>query len=103
MRNRLSAPSNAKPAKREAIERYLQELTGSAASATGRVAEAVGDRAQYASEAVQQLAIQAADQVRAGYIEAERFVRHRPGASLAVCFGAGLITGAVIALTLRSR
>jgi ElaB/YqjD/DUF883 family membrane-anchored ribosome-binding protein len=52
---------------------------------------------------VQHTAKQAADQVRAGYDEAERFVRDRPGESLLVCFGVGVITGVVIALSLRSR
>ena len=88
---------------REAIEQYLQEMTGSAASAIGTAAETVRDYAQHASETVQRTAKQAADQVRAGYNEAKRFVRDRPGESLAVCFGAGLITGVVIGLLLRSR
>ena len=87
---------------REAIERYLQEVSGSAASATG-TATRRSDYAQHASETVQHTAKQAADQVRAGYDEAERFVRDRPGESLAVCFGVGVITGVVIALSLRSR
>ena len=77
----------------------LQEISGSAAAA----AETVRDYAQHASETVQHTAKQAADQVRAGYDEAERFVRNRPGESLLVCFGVGLITGVVIALSLRSR
>jgi uncharacterized protein YjbJ (UPF0337 family) len=88
---------------REEIAHYLHELSGSAASATDTAIKTISDQAQHASETVQQLATQAADQVRAGYIEAERFVRHRPGASLAVCFGTGVITGVVLALFLRSR
>lgn len=88
---------------REAIETYLQEVSGSAASAMGEAAETVRDYAQHASETVQHTAKQAVDQVRAGYHEAERFVRNRPGESLLVCFGVGLITGVVVALSLRSR
>ena len=88
---------------REEIAHYLQELSGSAVSAAGTLTETISDQAQHASEAVQQLATQAADQMRAGYHEAERVVRDRPGASLAVCFGAGLITGVVLGLSLRSR
>lgn len=87
----------------EAIAQYLQELSSSAVSATDTVTETISDQSQHASEAVQQLATQAADQMRAGYHAAERVVRDRPGASLAVCFGAGLVTGVVIALSLRSR
>ena len=88
---------------REAIEEYLQEVSGSAASAIGTAAAAVRDYAQYASETVQHTAVHAADQVRAGYNEAERFVRGRPGESMLACFGVGLITGVVLALSLRSR
>jgi uncharacterized protein YjbJ (UPF0337 family) len=88
---------------REAIERYLQEVSGCAASAVGTAAETVCDYAQHTSETVQHTAKRTADQVRAGYNEAERFVRDRPGESLLVCFGVGLITGVVIALSLRSR
>jgi uncharacterized protein YjbJ (UPF0337 family) len=84
---------------REAIEQYLQELSGSAVSA----AETARNYTQHAAENVQHTAKQAADRVRAGYNEAERFVRDRPGESLLVCFGVGLITGVVIALSLRSR
>jgi uncharacterized protein YjbJ (UPF0337 family) len=88
---------------REAIEQYLHEVSGSAGSAIGTAGETLCDYAQQASEAVQHTAKQAAGQVRAGYNEAERFVRDRPGESLLACFGVGLITGVVIALSLRSR
>ena len=81
----------------------LQEMSGSAASAIGTVAETVRDYAQHASESVQHTAKHASDQVHAGYDQAERFVRDRPGESLLVCFGVGLITGVVVALSLRSR
>lgn len=88
---------------RESIELHLQEWYGGAGSAIGTAEEAVRDYAQHASETVQHTARQAADGVRAGYDEAERFVRSRPGESLLVCFGVGLITGVVIGLALRSR
>jgi uncharacterized protein YjbJ (UPF0337 family) len=88
---------------REAIEEYLQEISGSAASAIGTAAAAMRGYAQHASETVQHTAKQAADQVHAGYGKAEHFVRDRPGESLLVCFGVGLITGVVLALSLRSR
>ena len=82
---------------------HLKEMSGSAAAAMGTAAETVRDYAQHASESVQHTAKQAADQVRAGYDEAERFVRNRPGESILVCLGVGLIAGVVIALSLRSR
>lgn len=76
----------------EAIEQYLQEISASAASAVGTASTTARDYAQHAS-----------DQVRAGYTKADRFVRDRPGESLLVCFGVGLITGVALALSLRSR
>ena len=82
---------------------YLEEVSGNAAAAIGSAAEAVRDYAQHASESVQHTAKQAAGQVRAGYNEAERFVRNRPAESLLACFGVGLVAGVVIALSLRSR
>ena len=88
---------------RDAIEQYLQGTSGSAASAIGTAAATVRDYVRHASETVQHTAKQAAGQMRAGYDGAERFVRDRPGESLLVCFGVGLITGVVIALSLRSR
>jgi uncharacterized protein YjbJ (UPF0337 family) len=88
---------------RESIEKFLQQTSGGAASAMGIAAETVRDYAQQASESVQHTAQQAVDQVRAGYDEAESFVRNRPGESLLVSFGLGLITGVVIALSMRSR
>jgi len=84
---------------REVIEQYLHEISGSAGSAMGTVR----DYAQHASEAVQHTARQATGQVRAGYDEADRFVRNRPKTTLLVCLGVGLIAGALVALSLRSR
>ena len=81
----------------------LQEMSDSTAAAIGTAAETVRDCAQHASESVQHTAKQAADQIRAGYDEAGRLVRSRPGESLLVCFGVGLIAGVVIAMSLRSR
>ncbi|MEQ8849973.1 CsbD family protein [Botrimarina sp.] len=43
------------------------------------------------------------DQMHAGQIEAERFVRRRPGESVAVAFGVGIITGVVVGLLTKSR
>jgi len=81
----------------------LKEMSGSAAAAMGTAAETVRDYAQHASESVQHTAKQASDHVRDGYDEAQRFIRNRPGESILVCLGVGLIAGVVIALSLRSR
>ena len=63
---------------REAIERYLDELSGAAASAFGQTAENVRRFSDQTVESVQRTARQAADQLRAGYGEAERMIREPP-------------------------
>ena len=86
---------------REAIEQYLQGVSGRVASASGTAAEAIRDVTQHAGEALQQTARQTADGVRAGYDGAHRFVRNRPGESVAMCFGMVVITGVVLAWWFR--
>ncbi len=88
---------------REAIAQYLHDLSGGASAAIGSAAGSISHQAHHASDVVQHSAHRAADQVRAGYDEAERFVRDRPGTSLAVCFGAGIALGIFVALSLRNR
>ena len=46
---------------------------------------------------------QMAESMRARYEDAEGMIRDRPLESIAVTFGAGLITGVVLGLVLRSR
>ncbi len=88
---------------RDVIERYLNDLSGPAASTLGQAAESVRQYSQRAAETVQNTAQQAAGQVRAGYIEAERLVRNRPGESLAVCFGVGLVAGVLVGILVGSK
>ena len=79
---------------RDAIERYLNEIAGQGASRISQAAEAARGYANEASERV-------SGQVREGYHRAERLLHDRPGESLAVMFGIGLITGVVVGLALR--
>ncbi len=88
---------------REAVERYLKEVTASGSSGIGQTAEAVRDYAQQASERIQEGAQQAAESVRQGYGEAEEMVRRRPSEAAAVCFGAGVLTGLVVALLIHRK
>lgn len=88
---------------REAISQYLHELSGGVSAAIGSAAGSISNQAHHASDVVQHSAHRATDQVRVGYDEAERFVRDRPGTSLAVCFGAGIALGILVALSLRNR
>lgn len=88
---------------RDRVEQYLSELTADSAGAVGRVTEAVRGYASGAAESVEDARARAAEVVRGGYAQTERMIQQRPMEALAVGFGAGLITGVVIGLVLRSR
>lgn len=88
---------------RESVEKYLEELTSDGASVMTQAAESLRGYADVAKESVEEAAHYAADSMRAGYEKTEGLVKKRPMESLAVCFGAGLITGVVVALSMRSR
>jgi len=88
---------------RETVERYLEELTNDGASAANKAAETVRQYAQTAQETAQDVAKQASEAIRTQYKKTEETVQKRPVESLAVCFGAGLISGVVLAVMMRSR
>jgi len=90
------------------VESFLEEITSSGASGISQAAESIreyaGQAREYAgnaAETVGQYSQQAADSLRQGYEEVERTVRNRPTESVAVCFGAGVLTGLLLALTFR--
>ena len=113
---------------RQQVEKYLSELTADGSSGVGKVLNAAKDYAGQAVDSVEgamsgmgktmdvakDYAGQAADSVegalasaaemaRGGYEQTGRMVRQRPFESLAVGFGAGLITGVVVGLVLKSK
>jgi len=99
---------------REAIERFLGELTSRGGSAVSQATEAVGNFAQQAGDRLRDqygnLADQArmqygqfADQARDRYESAQDLVRHNPGQSVAAAFGVGLVVGVIVGLAVRSR
>jgi uncharacterized protein YjbJ (UPF0337 family) len=88
---------------RAEIEAYLESAAEAGASVVDRSKEAVVNTAGRARESAQEMADRATESARAGYMQTERVVRNRPIESLAVCFGAGLITGVVIGLLTRSK
>jgi uncharacterized protein YjbJ (UPF0337 family) len=98
---------------RERVEQYLSELTANGGGGVSRMAEAVRGYASTAAEAARGYAstagesadearARAAEMLRGGYAQTERMVQQRPMESLAVGFGAGLITGVIIGLVMRS-
>jgi len=99
---------------REAIERFLGDLTSRGGSAVSSTAEAVGNFAQNAGDRLRDqyghLSDQArmqygqwAEEARDRYASAQDVVRHNPGQSVAAAFGVGLVVGVVVGLAIRSR
>jgi len=97
---------------RERVEQYLSELASNGGTATkvadavrgyaSTAAESVRGYASTAAESAEEARARAADMVRGGFIQTERMIQQRPMESLAVGFGAGLITGVIIGLVMRS-
>jgi len=92
----------------------LSELTSNGAGGVGKVAETIRGYASSAADSVRGYAstaassaedarARAAEVVRGGFVQTERMIQERPVESLAVGFGAGLITGVIIGLVLRAR
>ena len=88
---------------RERIEQFFEQLSSNGASAIKQAGEAVRAYGQQATASVQESSQQATESVREGFAEVENMVRQRPAESLAVCVGAGVITGVVVSLLLRWR
>jgi uncharacterized protein YjbJ (UPF0337 family) len=86
---------------RERIEKFLGEAAEGGAGTVSKVAETVRGYASQAAGSVDDMASRAGDYVRGGYVQTERMIQQRPMESLAVGFGAGLITGVVVGLMLR--
>ena len=84
---------------REAVERFLDQLadegSGVFSGIRDKVEETAGQAADSARESYEAL--------RQGYTEAEKVVQHRPGQTIAIAFGLGLLGGLGVALLLRGQ
>jgi uncharacterized protein YjbJ (UPF0337 family) len=88
---------------REAIERFLNDLTSRGSGAISQAAEAVSSYAQQAGERLRERYGDYADQARERFDQAQDLVRHNPTQSVAAAFGVGLVAGLIVGLALRSR
>jgi len=84
---------------REAIEAFLSDV----AEGSSGIASQLGGKVQEGAAHVADAARQGYESLRQGYAEAERTVQQRPGQSLAVAFGLGVLTGVGAVLLLRDR
>jgi ElaB/YqjD/DUF883 family membrane-anchored ribosome-binding protein len=88
---------------RTIVERYLDELSANAASAFQRSTEEVRAFARESEERIEDGTRQAAEVLQQGRKMAEAYAQQRPGASMAVCFGVGIVAGLVLGLSVRRR
>ena len=88
---------------RDAVEKFLGELTSHGGSAVAQAAQAVGDFAHTAGDRLRDSYGQVSDRVRDGYEKGEDIVRHNPTQSVAAAFGIGIVAGLIVGLALRSR
>ncbi len=88
---------------REAIEKFLTDLTGKGGSAVAQAAEKVSDFAQNAGSRFRDQYGNLSDQARERLDTAQDLVRHNPGQSVAAAFGVGLVAGLIVGLALRSK
>jgi len=88
---------------REAIEKFLTDLTSKGSSMISQATEAVGNYAQQAGDRLRDRYGDLTDQARDRYDDAQDLVRHNPGQSVAAAFGVGLVAGLIVGLALRPR
>jgi uncharacterized protein YjbJ (UPF0337 family) len=88
---------------RETIEQFFEQLSSGSAAAIHRAGDSVRTGAQQAAETIEETYERSAESLRKGYADVEDVVRQRPGKSLLVSFGVGVVTGALVALLLRRR
>jgi uncharacterized protein YjbJ (UPF0337 family) len=84
---------------REVIEEFLGEVAEEGSEMMDQVRERVEGAAEQVTEGMRH----GYDRFREGYAEAEKVVQQRPGQSIAVAFGLGLLAGLGAAMLLRDR
>lgn len=85
------------------VESFLDSALNSGASGFSQAAEQIREYASDVTGATQQQYEHAQEAIASGLQSASETVRRRPAESVAVCFGAGLIAGAVLGLILRNK
>lgn len=88
---------------RTRIEDFLEQLTDEAPGMINRIAETAQEYAGAAAETVQNAAHQAYDTARSSIQATQQMVRRNPIESLSISFCAGLVSGVVVGLMIRSR
>ncbi len=88
---------------KEEIEEFLRSVSDSTASTVCRVSEAASDMATKATETLREGYDYARDLSRDGMKAATETVQHRPGESLLLAMGIGVVAGLIIGTSMCGK
>ncbi|HUE14765.1 MAG TPA: hypothetical protein VMR25_11415 [Planctomycetaceae bacterium] len=88
---------------RSIVEQYLDQLKVSTASAVERATDDVREYAHESQEQIEEGTRLAVEALREGRKMAAEYARRRPGATMAVCVGVGIVAGLMLGLSARRR
>jgi uncharacterized protein YjbJ (UPF0337 family) len=88
---------------RQQIERTLRDISEQAGGSFTQATESARQYAEQATEQLRGAAEQVRDRTMEGYEQAQEMIRRRPGESIAVAFGTGLLVGIVVGLMAGGR
>jgi uncharacterized protein YjbJ (UPF0337 family) len=88
---------------RENIEQFFDQLGDEGRSAFSQAGQAARAGVQQVADTFQETTHRVADSAKKGYADVESAVRRSPAESLAICFGAGIVTGVLVTLLMRKR
>lgn len=87
---------------RESIDQFLSEAMAQCQSSWQNARQSLQDFSSATWDEANVLGHEAVQQLHAGYVQSERFVRRHPLETMAVCLGVGLVAG-VVATALTRR
>jgi uncharacterized protein YjbJ (UPF0337 family) len=88
---------------RAEVESFLTDSYEAASGVAGKVREMAGEFSSRAAESVQEQYQNVTNKLGEASSEAQEFVRNRPAESIGIAFGAGVLSGVLLTLLMRSR
>ena len=88
---------------KEEIDQFLRSITDTTATTVGRMSEAASDMATKATETLREGYDYARDVSRDGLKAATETVQHRPGESMLLAMGVGVVVGLIIGTSIGGK
>ncbi|MCC7424835.1 MAG: DUF883 family protein [Planctomycetaceae bacterium] len=86
---------------KEEVEKFIDEIVGDSEGMYDRVATTAREYTDQATQALREGYDRTASQMSEGYRQAEQTIKRNPVESIAVAFGAGIVSGVLVGLMLR--